>query len=137
MVDAHSAPGTKDAMERATTVGDDASIAAAQAGTPGSCAIALSRDDGKVVALLTGDLETNTSWDVERVLDEELRTRPDLLEVSLEGLDFMDSSGLRMFLLLQRNAERLGVPVRFTRPRGAVRRTLEFAKALDYLGIDD
>jgi anti-anti-sigma factor len=54
----------------------------------------------------------------------------------LEGLSFIDSSGLRAFLLLQRNAERLGVPIRFMRAHGAVRRTLAFAKALDYLGIE-
>jgi anti-anti-sigma factor len=66
-----------------------------------------------------------------------LHGRPDLLEVSLEGLEFLDSSGLRVLLLLHRNAGVIGVPLRFVRPRGAVRRTLEFAKALNYLGIDE
>ena len=74
---------------------------------------------------------------VEASLDEELRARPTALIVSLEGLQFLDSSGLRMLLLLHRNATRLRVPIRFVRPQGAVRRTLDFARALDYLGITD
>ena len=103
---------------------------------PGDCDVVVARAEDVTRALLRGDLETGCAWEVERVLDEELRLRPPLLEVSLEGLHFMDSSGLRVFLMLQRNAERLGVPLRFVRPHGAVRRTLEFAKALDYLGIE-
>ena len=103
---------------------------------PDDCTIVVTRSDEVTKAALRGDLESACTWSVEQVLEDELQLRPALLEVSLEGLNFMDSSGLRVLLVLQWNAERLGVPVRFVRPRGAVRRTLHFAKALDYLGIE-
>src|SRR3712207_8591347 len=48
--------------------------------------------------------------------------RPELLEVSLEGLEFLDSSGLRVLLLLHRNASDIGVAVSIVRPCGPVRR---------------
>ena len=97
----------------------------------------MSREDGVTRAVLRGDLDTSSAVVVERLLDDALRAGPSALSVSLEGLGFLDSSGLRMLLLLQRNAQRLGVPISFARPQGAVRRTLDFAKALDYLGITD
>jgi anti-anti-sigma factor len=100
------------------------------------CDIEIHREVDATIAALSGDLEAASAPDIERILGDELQTRPRALEISLEGLTFMDSSGLRMFLLLQRNAQRLGVTLRFVRPRGAVRRTLEFARALDYLGIE-
>jgi stage II sporulation protein AA (anti-sigma F factor antagonist) len=103
----------------------------------GMCGVEIAHNDGAMTALLRGDLETSSSWDVETILADALQTRPSAFEISLEGLNFLDSSGLRVLLLLQRNAEQLGVPVTFVRPRGAVRRTLDFAKALDYLGIKD
>jgi stage II sporulation protein AA (anti-sigma F factor antagonist) len=102
----------------------------------GDCDVVVTRTETVTRALLRGDLETGCASNVERVLDEELRLRPALLEISLEDLDFLDSSGLRVFLMLQRDAERLDVPLRFVRPKGAVRRTLEFAKAIEYLGIE-
>lgn len=105
-------------------------------GPIGRCDITVTHTAKGTLATLSGDLETASAPDVERILDDALRANPQSLEISLEGLNFMDSSGLRSFLLLQRNAQRMGVPLRFVRPTGAVRRTLEFAKALDYLGID-
>jgi anti-anti-sigma factor len=103
---------------------------------PAGCDVEVRRGANSTVVELFGDLETASAPEIERILDGELLARPALLEVSLEGLSFLDSSGLRMFLLLKRNAQRLDVAMRFVRPRGAVRRTLEFAKALDYLGIE-
>ena len=113
-------------------------VAARQVDVPkGMCGVEIAHVDGGMTAMLRGDLETSSSSDVETILADALQTRPAALEISLEGLDFLDSSGLRVLLLLQRNAEQLGVPLSFVRPRGAVRRTLDFAKALDYLGIRD
>jgi anti-sigma B factor antagonist len=103
---------------------------------PGVCAVEVRRCDGVTSAVLVGDLDASSAPAIEAVLSDELHDRPDLLEVSLEGLEFLDSSGLRVLLLLHRNATHVGVPLRFVRPRGPVRQTLEFAKALDYLEID-
>jgi anti-sigma B factor antagonist len=102
----------------------------------GACAVEVRRCDGVTSAVLVGDLDASSAPAIEAVLSDELHDRPDLLEVSLEGLEFLDSSGLRVLLLLHRNATLVGVPLRLVRPRGPVRRTLEFAKALDYLEID-
>jgi len=102
----------------------------------GGCHVVITRSHSGTVALLTGELETSCAWDIEKVLDDELRAHPRAVEVSLDGLTFIDSSGLRVLLLVQRNAQRLDVPLRFVRAVGAVRRTLEFSKAFDYLGID-
>ena len=103
----------------------------------GGCAVKVMRTSGRTTALLEGDLEVATACDVEDVLHAELEARPELLEVSLEGLEFLDSAGLRALLVLHRAAQTMSVHVSFVRPQGPVRRTLDFAKALDYLGISD
>ena len=99
--------------------------------------VVVTRGATGTVVELHGDLETTAAWDVERLLDSMLRDRPPRIEVSLEALEFLDSSGLRVFLVTRQNAQRLGIPLIFSGARGAVRRTLDFAKALDYLGIVD
>src|SRR4028118_284871 len=93
------------------SLGDVSSVATMD--QMGTCDIAIARLPDGTVALLTGDLETSSAWNVEQALDAALRERPAAVEVSLEGLSFMDSSGLRMLLQLQRSAQRLGVPLRF------------------------
>jgi HptB-dependent secretion and biofilm anti anti-sigma factor len=105
--------------------------------TRGTCSVEWTRDAAASRATLIGDLEAASADRVEDVLRTELMTRPARLEISLRELEFVDSAGLRMLLVLQRNAQLLGVPLSISGPQGAVRRTLEFARALDYLGIED
>jgi anti-anti-sigma factor len=124
-------------MELSAGTGRQAAVVETGRDASGVCAVDLRRLAGVTTAVLVGNLDASSASDVETTLSDALHGRPDLLEVSLEGLEFLDSSGLRVLLLLHRNAGVIGVPLRFVRPRGAVRRTLEFAKALNYLGIDE
>ena len=103
----------------------------------GACTVHTERRTDGTSVELTGDLDTSSAPHVGDVLHDELARRPGALDVSLEGLDFLDSAGLRVLLIVQRSARQDGVELCYQRPRGAVRRTLEFARALDYLGIVD
>lgn len=54
------------------------------------------------------------------------------LEVDLEGVTFIDSSGLGALVQIQRNASARGISVVLTRPTAATRRLLELS-GLDHV----
>jgi anti-sigma B factor antagonist len=88
------------------------------------------RDGDRTVLLLHGELDLAT---IDRV-----RTRLEALEaggtavvLDLEGLSFMDSTGIRLVLQAAQDAERTGWDFSLTRGSYAVRRVFEAA------GLDD
>lgn len=56
--------------------------------------------------------------------------------LDLQNLDFIDSAGLGMILILQEEAERRGVQLTVRRPRGEVRRSIELAKISEIVTIE-
>lgn len=91
--------------------------------------------DATVVAL-AGELDFGTVGQVQQRLAE-LREagRPALLD--LDGLTFMDSTGIRLVLTAYEEAQRSGWRFRVTRGSERVRRVLEAAQVIDQLPYDD
>ena len=58
------------------------------------------------------------------------------LVLDLSGLEFIDSAGLGMLLILQEEAAQRNVALVVARPRDEVRRSLELARFGDLLAIE-
>lgn len=88
------------------------------------------------VVALSGELDFGTVGQVQQRLAE-LREaeRPAVLD--LDGLTFMDSTGIRLVLTACEEAERSGWGFRVTRGSERVRRVLEAAQVIDRLPYDD
>jgi anti-sigma B factor antagonist len=63
------------------------------------------------------------------VLAEEYLKHPEVLVVDLSGLEFMDSSALRVLLRAAKRLEAAGRALRLVNPVGEVRRVLELIGA--------
>ncbi|HEY0833183.1 MAG TPA: STAS domain-containing protein [Azospirillum sp.] len=57
--------------------------------------------------------------------------------LDLSGLEFIDSAGLGMLLILQEEADGRNVPMTVRGPRGDVRRSIDLAQLGDILAIVD
>ena len=60
--------------------------------------VAVTQDEGKVVAVLSGEVDLSTVADVERRLDAALPGDAPLMVLDLRAVTFLDSSGLRLVL---------------------------------------
>lgn len=91
--------------------------------------------DATVVAL-SGELDFGTVGQVQARLTE-LRDQgaPTLLD--LDGLTFMDSTGIRLVLTACEDSQRVGWSFRVTRGSVRVRRVLEAAQVIDRLPYDE
>lgn len=94
------------------------------------------QEDDATVLVLTGELDYGTVGQVQQRLAE-LRegVRPALLD--LDGLTFMDSTGIRLVLKACEDAERSDWSFRVTRGSQRVRHVLEAAQVIDRLPYDD
>jgi anti-sigma B factor antagonist len=91
--------------------------------------------DATVVAL-TGELDFGTVAQVQQRLAElREQDRPTVLD--LDGLSFMDSTGIRLVLTACEEAERSGWSFRVTRGSERVQRVLEAAQVIDRLPYDE
>lgn len=94
------------------------------------------QEDDTTVLALAGELDFGTVGQVQQRLAE-LRDarRPALLD--LDGLTFMDSTGIRLVLTACEDAERSEWRFRVTRGSERVRHVLEAAQVIDRLPYDD
>lgn len=88
-------------------------------------------ENGRVVVSLSGELDVATIEPVRERL-EALRERDVAVLLDVDGLTFMDSSGIKLLAALGRDA-REGWDVRVTRGSQAVQRVLEIAGVQDGL----
>lgn len=84
--------------------------------------------DGLSVSIC-GEFDLAAVEDFDRTADEILAEGSPSIVVDLEGLSFLDSSGLLALLRLVRDAEALQRPVTFVRPSSAARRVLDLSGA--------
>jgi stage II sporulation protein AA (anti-sigma F factor antagonist) len=77
---------------------------------PGALAVQISRDGNRVVLSLVGELDLATSELVAHALSDIKRDPPERLLLDLSELSFMDSSGLRVILALNRRCRKAGMP---------------------------
>jgi anti-anti-sigma factor len=94
------------------------------------------REGETVVVALAGELDLGNVGEVQRRLDE-LRGegRPTVLD--LDGLSFLDSTGIRLLLTVREASERDGWSFHVTRGSDRVRRVLEAAQVADRLPYAD
>jgi anti-sigma B factor antagonist len=94
------------------------------------------RDGETIVLALTGELDFGNVGQVQARLAE-LRDQRSAALLDLDGLTFMDSTGIRLILTACEDAERDGWSFCVTRGSERVRRVLEAAKVIDRLPYDD
>jgi anti-sigma B factor antagonist len=94
------------------------------------------REGETVVVALAGELDLGSVGDVQGRLDD-LRAegRPTVLD--LDGLSFLDSTGIRLLLSAGEAAARDGWSFHVTRGSDSVRRVLQAAKVADRLPYAD
>ena len=68
----------------------------------------VSNDDGRVVVAFAGELDISRAEEVERELERVEAERPPLVVFDLRGLEFLDSTGLRLILGADSRARRDG-----------------------------
>jgi anti-sigma B factor antagonist len=94
------------------------------------------REGGQVVVALAGELDLGTVGDVERRL-QELRAERHAVLLDLDGLTFMDSTGIRLLLSACEEAERDGQAFHVTRGSERVQRLLDAVQVIDRLPYAD
>ena len=99
-------------------------------------AMAERRDGDATVVALSGELDFGTVGQVQVRLAE-LRDEGEATLLDLDGLTFMDSTGIRLVLTACEDAERRNWSFRVTRGSERVRRVLEAAQVIDRLPYDD
>src|SRR5256885_9276713 len=68
----------------------------------------VSESNGRVTVSFAGELDISRADDVERELERIEATNPQLIVLDLRGLDFLDSTGLRLILGADSRARRTG-----------------------------
>ncbi|GAB3981305.1 STAS domain-containing protein [Plantactinospora veratri] len=100
--------------------------------------LAIALDPGTARSLtvrVTGDLDIDTVDLLRRTLDQVLRHEFASVAVDLSQLRFCDSSGLRVLLIANAEAERLGCRMYVVNPRPFVRRVFELTGVASLLGL--
>ena len=93
------------------------------------------RPGGGVVLALSGELDMSTAGELERAVATGVDGRPDLVVLDLRELAFLDSSGLRIMLRLQRRVSGNGGRLVLVRGPRRVHRVFELTGAEDELQI--
>lgn len=91
-------------------------------------------DGGNVTINVSGRLDTATSPELESVLEEVLPNATDLV-FDLEGLEFISSSGLRLFLRSQKTMNAQG-SMRLIHVNEAVMEIFDITGFMDFLVIE-
>lgn len=94
------------------------------------------REGDRVVVALSGELDFGTASGVQQRLGE-LRDAGQAVVLDLDGLTFMDSTGIRLVLIACEDAQRSDWSFCVTRGSERVRRVLEAAQVIDRLPYDD
>ena len=92
--------------------------------------VEISRNEDQLVVVLAGELDIGTSQRVKDALDELDQAPPSRLVIDLSRLSFVDSTGLAMFVALERRCRANGGPALVIRPGPpAVQRLFELVGA--------
>jgi len=87
--------------------------------------------------VLTGELDISTYDDARRRLEDAERDGPELLVVDLAGLQFVDSTGVRLILAADERARRAGRRVALRLGDGIARRVFSALGLLDRFAVLD
>lgn len=98
---------------------------------PEEFSIAASDRDGCAHLTLRGELDLATAPELEQLVNERLDAGSDVV-VDLRGLEFMDSSGIRVLVAAHARAARTGTRLVVVRPAAGS----AVAKIIDVSGLD-
>ena len=91
-------------------------------------------DDRQIVAVLRGELDVTEAASVAAALAVVADTGRDVI-VDLEGLEYIDSSGLAALVLARQHARRVGCEVLLVAPQKQVLRMLASTRLLDVFAV--
>jgi anti-sigma B factor antagonist len=103
---------------------------------PGELALQTVSQDGAVVVSLTGELDIRSSPELQDVLAAAQSGDARTVVVDLSGLQFIDSTGLRVLLRAKRHANDGGSELRVRNAPAEVRRLLQIAGVLELLSAE-
>lgn len=89
--------------------------------------------DGRVRLAVAGEVDMATAGQFDDALAGLLRERPDLIDLDLEGLRFLDSAGILVLLRNHALAEEQGCRLMISHPVSSVRRVLHITGVLSLL----
>jgi anti-anti-sigma factor len=102
------------------------------AGSPGGRLSIRRADDGQgVVLTLVGELDLDTTPELDDHLREATRANPGRVLIDLSALDFMDSTGLGSIVRAQRFAESNGHSLALRRGQHQVQRLFELTGVME------
>jgi anti-sigma B factor antagonist len=91
----------------------------------------LEEQQGLITVRLSGELDLSAADAVQAMLEQAVTESP-ITVVDLEGLEFMDSTGLRVLANAQRSASRTGGRFLIGRPSPAVLRVLRVSGLVEH-----
>ena len=105
----------------------------AEIGQPGSAAAGLEarEEDGALVLHLSGELDVTNFKQVRSAVDAFVSSQTERLIFDLEGLQFMDSSGIALLVSVAQKVREVQV----RNPSGIVRRLMELTGLTDTLHV--
>ncbi len=85
-------------------------------------------ENGKAVAVLTGDIDHHSARKLRSELDNFVITmQPDILIIDLTGISFMDSSGIGLIIGRYKLLKELGGKLEVKSPQPYIRRVLRLS----------
>lgn len=104
---------------------------------PARFAVESERRGSAILLRMTGELDIASVPQGEHAIDDALAAGADHLIVDLRGLSFIDSSGLRLFILVAERARGHGTPLTIVRPPEPARTVFRLTGAEDNLPFAD
>ncbi len=95
------------------------------------------KESGKhVIVYLTGRLDVHLASEIENALNEVVRNYPEKnVVLNLEDVEYMSSSGLRVFVSLMRTLKDTGRSLKLCNLSVAVRKVFEVVELMDMFNI--
>lgn len=90
---------------------------------------------GTIRVQVSGEVDLATVDPLAEALSAAVAQRPDLVEVDLAGVSFMDSSGIAALIRAHNAAVKAGGRLRVVSPQRAVHRALDICGLLALLGL--
>ncbi len=91
---------------------------------------------GAVTVSLAGELDLGSAPDLEQALNAAQASSAGHVMIELAGLEFIDSTGLRLLLSAQRRADDSGQALVLRNPQPQVRRLFEVAGVLELISLE-
>jgi anti-sigma B factor antagonist len=103
---------------------------------PGPYSSNFEKDDAGVLLRLSGDLDMSCSPQLAEAIGSCILMLPNQLVLDMNGVSFVDSTGLRVLLDGRRLANERGVPLKLRGLPPATRRLLEMTELLDLFELE-